>query len=192
MRTNLLKGLLVVLCCCSLAVQAENLFDPDNYQALTSDKKAYRAGDLLTVIVIESAKAESSAGTGTESGVGFSGGVSDSISNHNVGVNVTGSASGDAKTTRKGALTTTLTVRVIDKLPNGVLKVKGEQTLLINDENQTIYLSGEIREVDIAADNTVLSSRLGNARIEFDGDGIISDAQKAGIISRFFRWLGLI
>jgi len=69
--------------------------------------------------------------------------------------------------------------------------VSGAQSLKINGEQQLITLSGVVRTRDIAADNTVLSSRIAEARIRFDGRGFVSDQSKPGWLARFFAFLGL-
>jgi flagellar L-ring protein precursor FlgH len=38
----------------------------------------------------------------------------------------------------------------------------------------------------------VLSTRLADARISYIGDGILSEKQHAGLITRFLTWLGLL
>jgi flagellar L-ring protein precursor FlgH len=82
-------------------------------------------------------------------------------------------------------------VRVTGLTPNGDLTVQGEQELLLNGERQLIVLSGVVRPRDIAENNTVSSSRLADARIEFDGEGFIADKSKPGWIARFFAAIGL-
>jgi flagellar L-ring protein precursor FlgH len=73
----------------------------------------------------------------------------------------------------------------------GDLLVSGRQSLKINGEEQRIVLSGLVRKVDIADDNTVLSSRIADARIEFDGRGFVANQSKPGWLARFFTLLGL-
>ena len=55
--------------------------------------------------------------------------------------------------------------------------MQGQQGLVINGEEQSISVEGTLRTEDIDSDNTVLSNRLTNARIEFTGEGIVSDAR---------------
>ena len=75
---------------------------------------------------------------------------------------------------------------------NGDLLVSGEQLLRVNDERQEIVLSGRVRQSDIGENNTIVSSRLADARISYVGDGALGEKQKPGIISRVLSWLGLL
>ena len=70
--------------------------------------------------------------------------------------------------------------------------VSGVQLLRVNDERQEIVLSGRVRQNDISENNTIVSSRLADARISYVGDGALGEKQKPGIISRVLSWLGLL
>ena len=74
--------------------------------------------------------------------------------------------------------------------PNGNLFIKGTREIKVNSETQYIILSGLIRPEDISPGNTILSSYIGNAKIEYSGDGSISDKQKPGWLTRIvdFIW----
>ncbi len=94
------------------------------------------------------------------------------------------SFSGAGTTERKGALTATLPVRVRRQLGNGDLFVEGTKVVMIGNEEQHIYVSGIVRRRDIAEDNTVPSSRVADAEIEYTGRGDVSDQQRRGWGSR--------
>ena len=83
-------------------------------------------------------------------------------------------------------------MRIIEELPEGLLRVSGEQMLTVNDEQQQIRISGLVRPDDISYDNTVLSFRLADAQIDIIGDGVVTDAQKQNIIFKFFKWLRIL
>lgn len=176
----------------SQAVFGEELVDINSYQSLVADKKAFRKGDTLTVIVVEAARAESRAGTGSEHGTQFSAGSQENAITRSGSVNVGGSSGGDAVTSRHGFLSAQLAVSVIEINENGLLKVAGEQTIAINGEEQKINISGTVRKEDISKENTVLSNRLTNAHIEFSGEGVVAKAQDTSIIYQIFQWMGLI
>ncbi|MDH5730105.1 MAG: flagellar basal body L-ring protein FlgH, partial [Gammaproteobacteria bacterium] len=72
---------------------------------------------------------------------------------------------------------------------NGELIVEGEQYIDFNNDTQKISVYGRVRPQDIASDNTILSSRMADAEIEFSGEGLISSRGKPGIITRIFNWL---
>ena len=92
-------------------------------------------------------------------------------------------------TTRGGSLQAKMTTRVVEVLPNGVLKIEGRQTIVLNGEEQEIVVSGLVRTRDIGPDNTVLSTYVADAHIAFKGTGILGDNQRQGILTRLFNWL---
>ena len=75
---------------------------------------------------------------------------------------------------------------------NGDLIVSGEQLIKVNDEKQEIVLSGRVRPIDISENNTVVSSRLADARISYVGDGVLGEKQRPGILTRILSWLRII
>ena len=98
---------------------------------------------------------------------------------------------GGGRTQRSGRLLATLSVRVVEVGPQGELLVQGRQDLRINGETQSISLSGLVRPRDVAENNTVPSSRIADARVEFDGEGFVSDKSRPGWTSRLLAALGL-
>jgi flagellar L-ring protein precursor FlgH len=96
---------------------------------------------------------------------------------------------GDASTVRSGTVTGTLTVRVTDIDENGNLVIQGNRVVEVNDEKQTMTLAGVVRPVDIAPNNTVLSTRITEAQISYTGKGVVQTGHKPGFIVRFINWL---
>ena len=72
---------------------------------------------------------------------------------------------------------------------NGNLFIEGHRVVLVNNEEQHFYISGVVRPIDIDQENSVKSSMIADAEIEFTGRGILSDNQKQGWLSRYFGWL---
>jgi flagellar L-ring protein FlgH len=93
--------------------------------------------------------------------------------------------SGEGATTREGNLSGLIAVRVKKQLPNEDLYVEGTKVVMINHEEYHLYVSGVIRPADIDGDNSVASSRLADAQVEFTGRGDIADQVDRG-------WLGKI
>jgi flagellar L-ring protein precursor FlgH len=89
-------------------------------------------------------------------------------------------------------LTVVLTVRVTDVESDDMLRVRGEQTVIVNGEKQHFSLTGLVRSEDISATNVILSSRISEADIEFTGQGDVSEAQRRSVLYRIARWLRLI
>lgn len=94
------------------------------------------------------------------------------------------SFSGNGNTKRSGTLSATLPVRVKDVMPNGDLFVEGTNVVMVSNEEHHLYVSGLVRPVDIKANNTVPSSRIANAEIEYVGRGDVNDQQRPGWGSR--------
>jgi flagellar L-ring protein precursor FlgH len=183
---------LILSCTPCRAVDEQTLFNEQTYHPLTAEYKALRVGDVLTVIVQESATATSTTDLhGQRSfNVAAQAGKSQPL-NHSGAAGTSSNSDGVGSTERSGKLLAQISVRVTQVNANGDLNVSGAQSLKINGEQQLITLSGVVRPRDIAADNTVLSSRIAEARIRFDGKGFVSDQSKPGWLARFFAFLGL-
>jgi len=85
---------------------------------------------------------------------------------------------------REGNVTATLPVRVVQILPSGDLFIEGTKVVMVGAEEHHIYVSGVVRRVDIAEDDSVPSSRIADAEIEYTGRGDISDTQRRGWLAR--------
>lgn len=198
MRTRLPKGLIsIIIGFCLLftlvsSAGATSLFNTSNSDSMFSDYKARKVGDLVTVLIIEQAQArqsaDSSAGSDNNYGIGPGGGaLADLIPLLRFSYDNQFNASGG--TSRGGSITAKLTTRVTDLYDNGTMRIEGKQTIVINEEEQEIIISGIVRSRDIDQENTVISSLVADSQIEFTGTGIIGDEQSPGIITRFFNWL---
>jgi len=92
---------------------------------------------------------------------------------------------GDGKTTRKGELKGSIAVRVREMMPNGDLLVEGTKVVMINNEENHLYISGIVRSSDIGRDNSVLSSRIADAQVEFTGRGNVAQQTHRGWFAEF-------
>lgn len=187
-------ALALILSLPALAAAADgSLINPDHYRGVASDRRAYRIGDPLSIIVLETAAAESRARTGTAKDWDFSGQAHrDNDVVHDIGIGFGGRADGTGQTTRQGRLRAQISVRVIEFEKDDLLRVRGDQNIVINGETQTITIEGLVRREDIGPDNTVLSPRLSDATISFTGDGVISESQERSWIYKLFDWMGFI
>lgn len=177
----------------ALPAAAESLYQEGSFQPLTADNKAFRVGDSLTVQVFENSSATSSADTDTRRKNDLSGSVT-----HNggklvgqFGIGIAGDFDGGGRTQRTNRLLATLSVTVLEVLPNRDLRVAGEQQLMVNDELQKVNLEGRVRPQDISTGNVVLSTRLADARITYVGEGDVSDRARRSAWRRILDWLGL-
>lgn len=188
-----------VLACAALVAMslriaaAESLYLEGTFRALTADNKAFKIGDALTVQVFENSSASTSANTGTRRANEISGSVTHESGRRvgQLGIGVTGDFDGGGKTQRANKLLATLTVTVLEVLPNRELRVAGEQLLTVNDELQKVNLEGRVRPQDISDGNVVLSTRLADARITYVGEGDVSDRARRSVWRRIVDWLGL-
>lgn len=173
------------------ARQRGSLYSDAAFQALTADRRAFRIGDLVTVLVYENSSASSSADTSgaRDSNVGI--GVTGPSTSKNYGVTANNDFNGTGRTQRAGRVLTQLTVAVQELQPGGVLAVSGEQQLEINGEKQTIRLEGRIRSRDINEQNVVLSTRVADARISFVGDGLVAESQRPRWWQRLLGLFGI-
>ena len=80
-----------------------------------------------------------------------------------------------------------ITVSVHAVQPNGILEIRGEKWLTLNQGDEYIRLSGLVRADDIQNDNSVSSQRIADARISYAGRGALSDANAAGWLTRLFN-----
>lgn len=96
---------------------------------------------------------------------------------------------GQGQTDQLGKMSARMSVMVKDVLPNGYLIVEGTRSLVTNKDTQTFVLSGIVRPADIASDNSVESSKIGDAHIEMQGKGQIADRQRKGLLTQILDWI---
>lgn len=179
------------------ADDGQSMFDEGTYQSLVAEGKAHRIGDVLTVIVQEQASATSTADLRAQrdftvsAQLQLAGIPHRGTEPHTVSAGTSSGSDGSGSTERTGRLLAQLTVR-IDAISNsGDFVVSGLQSLKINGEEQSISLSGIVRKQDILADNTVLSNRIADARIQFKGEGFVTEQSRPGLIARILSFFGI-
>ena len=164
-------------------------------RSLFSDQKANRVGDAVTVLVVEA----SSASNDTKSSASRTSAISVSGSAQagsaalpsggafNLGTGNTFNGSGTIQS--QGSVRASISARVDSVLPNGNMIINGSRLISINGEDQIIKISGIIRPSDVQADNSVYSSSISDARIVFEGNGMIDRSQGPGWLTKLFHWL---
>jgi flagellar L-ring protein precursor FlgH len=189
-----------------------SLWKENGYRSLFRDLRARQVGDLVTVNIVESSKANKKANTKTSRESSINGGISNvlgwedkikyltSLGNKKVGqaynneqmfkASMKNEYTGEGETSRDETMTASITARVIDLSPEGNLLIRGTREVKVNNETQFITLTGFIRPEDISPDNTVLSSYIADAKIAYSGSGPVSDKQRPGWLMRFvdFVW----
>lgn len=181
----------ILACFLTAFAHADDMYSVASYDALAADHRARRIGDNLTIVVTEIASATADARTSFDKAFSLTG----SYALHNrtgdgkLAANMT--YDGGAQTERSDKLVARLTVAVVGVNPDASLRVKGQQEIVVNGERQKFLLEGRVRPLDIGPDNTVLSSRLSDAKISYTGRGTLNDSQRPGLIPRLLSWLRL-
>jgi flagellar L-ring protein precursor FlgH len=159
---------------------------------LTEDFKARRRGDIVTILIVETASASKAAKTGTSRATTIDAGVPNFMGLETgvlknfgdlsklINASVASKYDGAGSTSRQETLNATISAKVIEVLPNCNLMIEGRRNVRVNEEDQIIVVEGTIRPADIGADNVVNSSLVADARISYTGKGIISDRQSPG------------
>jgi flagellar L-ring protein precursor FlgH len=175
----------------STQLSAEQLYSRDNWANLASDTRAREVGDIVTVVIFESASATNRVGTRSGKNTSIDGELGAGGVNESISFGVGGTYRGLGETERSDRFVATIAARIDEILPNGDFIVVGTQNLLVNGENRDIELRGQVRPIDISANNTVASSRLANAMINYDGEGFATRSAKPGLLNRIFSFLGI-
>jgi flagellar L-ring protein precursor FlgH len=161
-------------------------------RSLFADRKAQRAGDKLTVVITEAASATATARTRADKEESVFGKINQPDERPwNLDLSFGNDFEGGGQIQRSGRLLGKLTVVVQSVDAQGNLGVVGEQDIRVNNEQQRIALSGVVRPEDIGPDNTVASSRIANARIDFKGEGVLARKQSPGLMTKLFDLFGL-
>ena len=165
---------------------------------LFSDYRAFREQDLVVVRIEENADAKRSADTNMSRNTEYSATVQAFLKtltattpqlDLTAGLKSGVDFNGDGRTARTEKLTATVPAVVKKVLPNGNLFIEGHRVVLVNNEEQHFYISGVVRPIDIAQDNSVRSSYVADAEIEFTGRGVLSDNQKPGFFTRLWNFI---
>ncbi|MFA7330759.1 MAG: flagellar basal body L-ring protein FlgH [Candidatus Delongbacteria bacterium] len=189
-RFSLLGPLLLALLLAGAAARAQVSRD-----SWLTDQRAFRVGDLVTVLIVESGSGSTNASTNTKREDGLEVGVQGGGGPLAFVPEITGSA--DSKNehkvkggnSRSGSLQTRLMAEVVAIDPDGTLVLQGSRVMEIDGEQQITELSGRVRPEDVNADNTVFSYLVAEAVIRYTGDGLVRKAQRRGVLGFVFGWL---
>jgi flagellar L-ring protein FlgH len=164
--------------------------------ALFENPVARHVGDIVTIVLNEATAAKKSATTDTSKtttdtlpGMTLLGAAATLhgtplLSNN---INDATKFQGAGDSAQSNSMTGYITVTVARVLPNGNLFVKGEKRIGINQGSEFVRLSGVIRPIDLAPDNSIPSLKVAAAKISYDGKGALADANAQGWLSRFFN-----
>nr|WP_045861518.1 flagellar basal body L-ring protein FlgH [Teredinibacter purpureus] len=176
-----------------------SLYSDNTSMVLFDDRKATRIGDILNVVLQERTSSKKTSNialikdsditvggaSGTAALLGTTLGAGDVSMNTDLAA--AREFKGEADADQSNQLTGNISVTVVDVYPNGTLLVRGEKWLTLNSGDEYIRLSGLVRPDDVSPDNTIVSTKLANARITYSGTGEFADSQQIGWIGKFFN-----
>jgi flagellar L-ring protein precursor FlgH len=163
---------------------------------LAENPVARHVGDIVTIVLNEQTAAQKSATTTTSKDTNIAM-LSPTLLGRPVTINGTPILSnsmdnstkfaGQGASAQSNSLTGQLTATVLRVLPNGNLLVAGEKQIGLNQGKEYVRITGVIRPLDLAADDSIPSYRVASAHITYSGKGAIADANAQGWLSRFFN-----
>ncbi|GGP81615.1 flagellar basal body L-ring protein FlgH [Shewanella ulleungensis] len=171
-----------------------SIFLDTQASSLFSDIRAHRVGDIITVTLKESTQAKKSANNDISKGSDlnvepvYAGGKNVSINGIplDLGYSDSMSTTREADADQSNSLDGSISANVMQVLSNGNLVIRGEKWISINNGDEFIRVTGIVRSQDINPDNTIDSTRVANARIQYSGTGTFADSQKVGWLNSFF------
>jgi flagellar L-ring protein FlgH len=161
--------------------------------ALFGDRRATHRGDILTVVIEIDDSAAISNSTGRNrngsqtSGLGQFFGIPQRIdetlpdgASMEEAFDTASSSTfkGSGSVSRKEQLTLRIAATVVEELPNGVLRIEGQQEVRVNSELRQLIVTGYVRPIDVSRDNEITYDKIAGARISYGGEGQITDMQQ--------------
>jgi len=170
-----------------------SIYQPGFSRTLFEDRRARYVGDTMTIAIAEANTASSKSNTkasrssSTAASIPTVAGLpGKSLQGLNLSASSAHSLDGKGEAAANNVFTGSITVTVIEVLGNGNLLVSGEKQVAIGDNTEYIRLSGIVNPYYINSANTISSSQVADARIEYKERGVISEAQVMGWLARFF------
>jgi flagellar L-ring protein FlgH len=161
--------------------------------SLFGDRRAAQRGDILTVVIEidDSASISNSTGrnrsgqqkSGLPEFLGIPQRIDESLpdgASLAEAFETTSSSTfkGSGSVTRKEKLTLRVAATVVEELPNGVLRIEGQQEVRVNFEMRELIVTGYVRPIDISRQNEITYDKIAGARIAYGGEGQITDVQQ--------------
>jgi flagellar L-ring protein FlgH len=175
---------------------SDSLYPSEGAGSIYTEKRARRVGDVVTVLIQEvtsasqgaSSRNQKDANVAIGAGIGFWGG-SGNIPVQQAGAGARTYNRGQGTSERNAKVIGQMTAKITSVLPTGNYVVEGTRFVEVNEDKQMMEVVGEIRPDDISSENTVVSSRVANARIKITGTGPASEMAKPGLLTRVLGWL---
>lgn len=170
-----------------------SIYQAANSRPLFEDRRARFIGDTITVKITENTRASKSAsnkldrsGRQTADVKSFAGLPVAGLTGLSLDAGSSTSFSGKGEAANNANFSGSITVTVIDLLPNGNLLVSGEKQIAIGAEQEFVRVSGVVNPAFVDFTNSVESSKIADARIEYKTSGQVADSQVMGWLARFF------
>jgi flagellar L-ring protein precursor FlgH len=172
-----------------------SLYQEVNGLSLFGDRKAHFVGDVITIMLSENtvSKKSSNVNVKKDNNTAFNGGALlgnvPTLKGMDFETNISQNRKfgGNSGADQSNSLQGNITVTVAEIMPNGNMVVRGEKWMTLNSGDEFIRISGIARPDDVAPDNTILSTRLANAKISYSGTGTLADSQNMGWLAKFFN-----
>ncbi len=169
------------------------IYNVANSRPLFEDRRARFVGDTLTINIVEKTQASKKSDTKAERSQSVDVSVPTivglpfkSVQGMTVGVDSGNKFGGKGENTSANDFLSTITVTVIEVLPNGNLLVSGEKQIGLKEGEEFVRFSGVVNPNTITGANTVQSTQVADARMEFKANGFLDSAQVMGWLSRVF------
>ena len=169
------------------------IYQTASYRPMFEDKRARHVGDTLIVLIAEKISASNKSGSQAERSGSLAASMptnfglpGKSFQGATLAASSANKFNGKGESTANNDFTGTIAVTVIEELANGNLIVAGEKQIALEQGAEKIRFSGVVNPTTIGAANTVQSSQIADARMEYRGDGYIHEAQIMGWLARFF------
>ena len=169
------------------------IFSEASWRPLFEDRRARHPGDILTVNIAENTSASQNTSSQIDRRGSFEGGISAlpfttaySLARANFEGSTSNSFEGSGANESDNLFEGSITVTVIDVLSNGNLRVSGEKQIGLNGSVDVLRFSGVVSPRTIRPDNSVISTQIADARLEFTGRGPVHESLVMGWLSRFF------
>ena len=167
------------------------IYQSGREMVLAENPVAHHIGDTVTIVLNEATAAQKSATTTTSNAntISMPGTtlIGKNVSWLNNNVNDASKFDGEGASAQSNSLTGYLTATVLKVLPNGNLYVAGEKQIALNQGKEYVRVTGVIRPIDLASDNSIPSYRVASAKISYSGKGALNDANSQSWLARFFN-----
>ncbi|GAB5486484.1 MAG: hypothetical protein Pars2KO_00540 [Parasphingorhabdus sp.] len=164
------------------------------YAALTSGTRASMKGDIITILLVERTQAAKSNSASKDRNGGFSltpptTGLFSLFSPSDASASGSQNFSGSGSAQQSNSLQGQISVTVAESYANGTMLVRGQKLTSLNRGDEHMQFSGLIRAIDVSSDNTIPSTKVADARINYGGTGEIASASKQGWLQKFFSFI---